>query len=38
MLKKIPEDLPPAKSPRVSMSVYVDADHAYDLFTRRYIT
>jgi hypothetical protein len=26
------------KRPRVRMTVYVDADHAHDLFTRRSIT
>jgi hypothetical protein len=34
----IPNDLPPKKGPRVRMSVYVDADHAHDLVTRRSIT
>jgi hypothetical protein len=34
----IPKDLPPEKGPRVRMTVYVDADHAHDLVTRRSIT
>jgi hypothetical protein len=34
----IPKDLPPEKGPRVGMTVYVDADHAHDLVTRRSIT
>jgi hypothetical protein len=34
----IPKDLPPEKGPRVMMTVYVDADHAHDLVTRRSIT
>jgi hypothetical protein len=33
----IPKDLPPEKGPRVRMTVYVDADHAHDLVTRRSI-
>jgi hypothetical protein len=36
--KEIPKDLPPEKRPRVRMTVYVDADHGYDLATRRSIT
>jgi hypothetical protein len=36
--KEIPKDIPPEKGPRVRMTVYVDADHAHDLVTRRYIT
>jgi hypothetical protein len=36
--EEIPKDLPPEKGPRVRMTVYVDADHAYDLVTRRSIT
>jgi hypothetical protein len=32
--EEIPKDLPPEKGPRVRMTVYVDADHAYDLVTR----
>jgi hypothetical protein len=36
--EEIPKDLPPEKGPRVRMTVYVDADHTHDLFTRRSIT
>jgi hypothetical protein len=36
--EEIPKDLPLEKGPRVRMTVYVDADHAHDLFTRRSIT
>jgi hypothetical protein len=36
--EEIPKDIPPEKGPRVSMTVYVDADHAHDLVTRRSIT
>jgi hypothetical protein len=36
--EEIPKDLPPEKGPKVRMTVYVDADHAHDLFTRRSIT
>jgi hypothetical protein len=36
--EEITKDLPPEKEPRVRMTVYVDADHAHDLVTRRYIT
>jgi hypothetical protein len=36
--EEIPKDLPPEKGPRFRMTVYVDADHAYDLVTRRSIT
>jgi hypothetical protein len=36
--EEIPKDLPPEKGPRVRMTVYVDADHAQDLVTRRTIT
>jgi hypothetical protein len=36
--EEIPKDLPPEKGTRVRMTVYVDADHAHDLFTRRSIT
>jgi hypothetical protein len=36
--EEIPKDLPPEKEPRVRMTVYVDADHAHDLVTRRSIT
>jgi hypothetical protein len=34
----ISKDLPTEKGPRVSMTVYVDFDHAHDLVTRRSIT
>jgi hypothetical protein len=36
--EEIPKDLPPEKGPRIRMTVYVDADHVHDLFTRRSIT
>jgi hypothetical protein len=36
--EEILKDLPPEKGPRVRMAVYVDADHAHDLVTRRSIT
>jgi hypothetical protein len=36
--EEIPKDLPPEKRPRIRMTVYVDADHAHDLVTRRSIT
>jgi hypothetical protein len=36
--EEIPKDLPPEKGPRVRMTVYVDADHAHDLVTRKSIT
>jgi hypothetical protein len=36
--EEIPKDLPPEKGLRVRMTVYVDADHAHDLVTRRSIT
>jgi hypothetical protein len=36
--EEIPKDLPPEKGPRVRMTVYVDADHAHNLVTRRSIT
>jgi hypothetical protein len=36
--EEIPKDLPPEKGPRIKMTVYVDADHAHDLVTRRSIT
>jgi hypothetical protein len=35
--EEIPKDLPPEKGPSVRMTVYVDADHAHDLVTRRSI-
>jgi hypothetical protein len=35
---EIPKDFPSEKGPRVRMTVYVDADHAHDLVTRRSIT
>jgi hypothetical protein len=36
--EEIPKDLPPEMRPRVRMTVYVDADYAHDLVTRRSIT
>jgi hypothetical protein len=36
--EEIPKDLPPEKEQRVRMTVYVDAEHANDLVTRRSIT
>jgi hypothetical protein len=36
--EEIPKELPPEKGPRVRMTVYVDADHAHALVTRRSIT
>jgi hypothetical protein len=36
--EEIPKNLPPEKKQRVTMTVYVDADHAHDLVTRRSIT
>jgi hypothetical protein len=36
--KEIPKDLNPEIGPRIRMTVYVDADHAHDLVTRRSIT
>jgi hypothetical protein len=36
--EEIPNDLPMSKGPKVRMTVYVDADHAHDLVTRRSIT
>jgi hypothetical protein len=36
--EEIPKDLPPEKGPRVRMTIYVGADHAHDLVTRRSIT
>jgi hypothetical protein len=36
--EEIPKDLPPEKRPRIRMTIYVDADHAHDLVTRRSIT
>jgi hypothetical protein len=36
--EEIPKDLPREKGPRARMTVYVDADHAHNLVTRRYIT
>jgi SOS-response transcriptional repressor LexA len=36
--EETPRDLPPDKEPRVRMTVYVDADHAHNLVTRRSIT
>jgi hypothetical protein len=37
-IEEIPKDLPPEKGPKVRMTVYVDADHTYDLVTRKSIT
>jgi hypothetical protein len=34
----IPKNLPLENRPRVRMTVYVDADHTHDIFTRRSIT
>jgi hypothetical protein len=31
------KDIPPEKGPKFRMAVYVDADHAHDLVTRRSI-
>jgi hypothetical protein len=36
--EEIPKGLPLEEGPRVRMTVYVDADHAHDLVTRRSIT
>ena len=36
--EEIPNDLPTSKGPKVRMTVFVDADHAHDLVTRRSIT
>jgi hypothetical protein len=36
--EEIPKHLPHGKGPWVRMTVYVDADHAHDLVTRRSIT
>jgi hypothetical protein len=36
--EEIPKDLPAEKGPRVRMTIYVDADHAHDLVTRRTMT
>jgi hypothetical protein len=36
--EEIPNDLPMSKGLKVRMAVYVDADHAHDLVTRRSIT
>jgi hypothetical protein len=33
--EEIPNDLPVSKGLKVRMTVYVDADHAHDLVTRR---
>jgi hypothetical protein len=37
-IEEFPKDLPPKKGPKVRTTVYVDADHAHDLVTRRSIT
>jgi hypothetical protein len=36
--EEISNDLPMSKGPKVWMTVYVDAEHAHDLVTRRSIT
>jgi hypothetical protein len=36
--EEIPNDIPMSNGPKVRMTVYVDADHAHDLVTRRSIT
>jgi hypothetical protein len=36
--EEIPKDLHPGKGPRARMTVYVDADHAHDVVTRRSMT
>jgi hypothetical protein len=36
--EEIPKDLPPEKGPKVRMTIYVDADHAHELVTRKSIT
>ena len=36
--EEIPNELPSIKGPKVRMTVYVGADHAHDLVTRRSIT
>lgn len=36
--EKIPHDTPDSRGNIVKMTVYVDADHAYDQVTRRYVT
>jgi hypothetical protein len=36
--EEIPKDLPPEEGPRVRMTIYVDADQALDIVTRRSIT
>jgi hypothetical protein len=36
--EEIPKNLLPVKGPRVRMTIYVDANHAHDLVTRRSIT
>jgi hypothetical protein len=36
--EEFPRELPPEKGTRVKITVYVHADHAYDLVTRRCIT
>ena len=37
-MEEIPVDIPLAKGKRVRITVYVDADHAHDLVTRRLVT
>jgi hypothetical protein len=36
--EEMPNDLPTPKGPKISMTVFVDTDHANDLVTRRSIT
>jgi hypothetical protein len=36
--EEIPIDLPISKGPKVRITVYIDADYAHDLVSRRYIT
>jgi hypothetical protein len=36
--EEIPNDLPMSKGAKVRITVYMDADHAHDLVTRKYIT
>jgi hypothetical protein len=36
--EEIPKYFPPEKGPRIRMTVYVAADHAHDIVTRRSIT
>jgi hypothetical protein len=36
--EEIPNDFQREKRPRVKMNIYIDADHAHDLITRRSTT